>query len=54
MTFINDLPSNIESSVNMYADDTTVYEQTSKAYKDLASDLSSDLKKVVKWGKIGL
>ena len=40
----------------MYADDTTVYEQTSKTYKDLnlASDLSSDLKQVVKWGKTWL
>ena len=42
LIFINDLPSEIVSSVNMYADDTTVYEQTSKTYKDinLASDLS--------------
>ena len=56
LIFINDLPSEIVSSVNMYADDTTVYEQTSKTYKDinLASDLSSDLKKVVKWGKTWL
>ena len=32
LIFINDLPSEIVSSVNMYADvdDTTVYEQTSK------------------------
>ena len=40
----------------MYADDTTVYEQTSKTYKfrNLASDVSSDLKQVDKWGKAWL
>ena len=56
LIFINDLPSEIVSSVNMYADDTTVYEQTSKTYNDinLASDLYSDLKEVVKWGKTWL
>ena len=56
LIFINDLPSEIVSSVNMYVDDTTVYEQTYKTYKDinLASDLSSDLKEVVKWGKTWL
>ena len=50
------LPSEIVSSVDMYSDDTTVNEQTSKTYKDvnLASDLSSDLKKVVKWVRLGL
>ena len=53
LIFINDLPLDIVSSLNMYADDTTVYGQTSKTCSDtvLAANLTSDLEHVVKWGK---
>ena len=56
LIFINDLPLDIVSSLNMYADDTTVYGQTSKTCSDtvLAANLTSDLEHVVKWGKFWL
>merc|ERR1712081_169357 len=53
LIFINDLPLDIVSSLNMYADDTAVYGQTSKTCSDtvLAVNLTSDLEHVVEWGK---
>ena len=52
--FINDLPSHILNSlVNIYADDTSLYRCTSSDVDDhtAAADLSSDLEQVVQWGK---
>ena len=54
LLFINDLPNHIiRSLVSVYADDTTLYGRTSKDQNDesLASDLSSDLDIIQKWGK---
>ena len=54
LLFINDLPNHIiNSMVDIYADDTTIYRCTSKNVDDekVASDLSSDLENVVEWGK---
>lgn len=47
-----DLPENIlQSLVNIYAEDTTVYRCTSKSLDDLVVVLSSDLALVDHWGK---
>jgi hypothetical protein len=52
LVFISDLHNNIVSSVNVYPDDTTVYDQTSKTFEDpkLASNLSSDFRACCKFG----
>ena len=50
LIFINDLPMNtLNSLVNIYADDTTVYGSTSETADDqsLAEHLSADLENVV-------
>ena len=54
LLFINDLPKHIINSlVDIYADDTTLYRCTSTDVDDVkaASDLSSDLEQIVQWGK---
>ena len=54
LLFINDLPNHILNSlVNIYADDTSLYRCTSSDVDDhtAAADLSSDLEQVVQWGK---
>ena len=54
LLFINDLPNHIiESLVDIYADDSTLYKSTSSDVDDptVASDISSDLEQVVQWGK---
>ena len=55
LLFINDLPDGVkESFINIYADDTTIYGVTKKGILDhegLATNLSTDLKHIVDWGK---
>ena len=54
LLFINDLPNHIiQSLVDIYADDSTLYKSTSSDVDDtaVASDLTSDLEEVVQWGK---
>ena len=54
LLFINDLPNHIINSlVDIYADDTTLYRCTSSDVDDptASADLSSDLEQVVQWGK---
>ena len=54
LLFINDLPDHIiESLVDIYADDSTLYQSTSSDADDstVAKGLSSDLEHVVQWGK---
>ena len=54
LLFINDLPNHIiESLVDIYADDSTLYQSTSSVTDDpmVAAGLSSDLEEVVQWGK---
>ena len=54
LLYINDLPKHIINSlVDIYADDTTVYKNISTDVDDrkVASDLSSDLKQIIQWGK---
>ena len=56
LLYINDLPDDVICDIAIYADDTTVY---SKCYRasdlwqqlELASELESDLRDTVDWGK---
>ena len=56
LLYINDLPDDIICDIAIYADDTTLY---SKCYRasdlwqqlELASELESDLRDTVDWGK---
>ena len=57
LLFINDLPDHIiESLVDIYADDTTLYQSTSSVADDstVAKDLSSDLNILFNGVKDGL
>ncbi len=47
-TFMNDLPLDIESPLDMYADDSTIH-VTGKTIEDLESKLNIDLKNVQIW-----
>ena len=54
LLFINDLPDHILLSlIDIFADDTTVYDTTSKRmnHDTLATALTIDLNNVVEWGK---
>ena len=53
---MNDLPDNVISNIAIYADDATPYskcDQASDLWQQLglASELRSDLRKTVDWGK---
>ena len=56
MAYINDLPDNVICNIAIYADDTTLYSKYDKASDlrqqlELASELESDLKDPVDWGR---
>ena len=53
---INDLPDHVICNIAIYADDTTVYSKCDQASDlwqqlELASELESDLRDTVDWGK---
>ena len=54
--YINDLPDEVICNIVIYADDTTLYSKCDKASDlwqqlELASELESDLRDTVDWGK---
>ena len=56
LLYINDLPHNVICDIAIYADDTTLYSKCNQASDlwqqlELASELESDLRDTVDWGK---
>ena len=56
LLYINDLPDDVISNIAIYTDDTTLYskfDQASDLWQqlELASELESDLRGTVDWGK---
>ena len=56
LLYINDLPDDVICDIAIYADDTTHYSKCDRAYdlwqqRELASELESDLRDMVDWGK---
>ena len=56
LLYINDLPDDVICNISIYADDTTLYskcDQTSDLWQqlELASELESDLRDTLDWGK---
>ena len=56
LLYINDLPDNVICDIAIYADDTTLYSRCDRASDlwqqlELASELESDLRDTVDWGK---
>ena len=56
LLYINDLPDNVICNSAIYADDTTLYSKCDQASDlwqqlELASELESDLRDTVDWGK---
>ena len=56
LLYINDLPDDVICNIAIYADDTTLYskcDQTSNLWQqlELASELESDIRDTVDWGK---
>ena len=56
LLYINDLPDNVICNIAIYADDTTPYlkcDQVSDLWQqlELASELESDLRYIVNWGR---
>ena len=56
LLYINNLPDNVICNIAIYGDDTTVYSKCDQAFDlwqqpELASELKSDLKNTVDWGK---
>ena len=56
LLYINDLPHDVVCDITIYADDTTVYSKCDRASDlcqqlELASELESDLRDTVDWGK---
>ena len=54
--YINDLPGNVICDIAIYADDTTLYSKCDQKFDlwqqlELASELKSDLRDTVGWGK---
>ena len=59
LLYINDLPGNVICDIAIYTDDTTVYskcDRTSDLWQklELDSELESDLRDTVDWGKVWL
>ena len=55
-TYINDLPDDVICNIAIYADDTTLYSKCNQASDlwqqlELASELESDLRDTVDWGR---
>ena len=56
LPYINDLPDDVTCNIAIYADDTTLYSKCDQASDlwqqlELASELESDLRSNVDWGK---
>ena len=56
LLYINDLPDDVICNIAIYADDTTLYSKCNQAsvlwqQLELASELESDLRDTVNWGK---
>ena len=56
LLYINDLPDDVICDIAIYADDTTLYSKCDRASDlwqqlELASELESDLRDTVDWGK---
>ena len=56
LLYINDLPEDVICDIAIYADDTTLYSKCDQASDlwqqlELASELESDLRDTVDWGK---
>ena len=56
LLYINDLPDDDVCDIAIYADDTTLYSKCDQAYDlwqqlELASELESDLRDIVDWGR---
>ena len=56
LLYINELPDDVIGNIAIYADDTTLYsnsDQTSDLWQqlELASELESDLRDTVDWGR---
>ena len=56
LLYINDLPDDVICDITIYADDTTLYSKSVRASDlwqqlELASELESDLRDTVDWGK---
>ena len=56
LLYINDLPDNIFCNIAIYADDTTLHSKCDWVFDlwqqlELASELESDLRETVDWGK---
>ena len=56
LLYINDLPDDVICNIVIYADDTTLYSKCDQASDlwqqlELASELESDLRDTVDWGK---
>ena len=56
LLYINDLPDDVICNIAIYADDTTLYSRCNRASDlwqqlELASELESDLRDTVDWGK---
>ena len=56
LLYINDLPDDVICNIDIYADDTTLYSKCNQASDlwqqlELASELESDLRDIVDWGR---
>ena len=56
LLYINDLPNYVNCNIAIYADDTTLYSKCDQAsylwqQLELASELESDLRDTVDWGR---
>ena len=56
LLYVNDLPDNVICDIAIHADDTTLYSKCDQASNlwqqlELASELESDLRDTVDWGK---
>ena len=56
LLYINDLPDDVICDIAIYGDDTTLYSKCDRASDlwqqlELASELESDLRDIVDWGK---
>ena len=56
LLYINDLPENVICDIAIYADNTTLYSKCDQASDlwqqlELSSELESDLREIVDWGK---
>ena len=56
LLYINDLPDDVICNIAIYADDTTLYSKRDEASDmwqqlELASELESDLRDTVDWGR---